>query len=195
VTHEDAKLPPDEVDALRFAGPPASTVTTSFDAAIRVVGELTMALTSAIGDLAFTDALRLRNELSRAFSRAQNLIERTNPAKSEAAVRQLGAMRGVADRLFQNAPAPSAAAIAAASTGDLTGLNRAEDAWLADRLASGATLRLQQHGRSRRDTRPDSPRAWRAPRSSDRDPVAVSAPEQSVEAMWDGDTQEMATDD
>jgi hypothetical protein len=86
-------------------------------------------------------------------------------------------MRGVAIRMFQLAPAPSAAAIAAAESNDRAAWIREEQAWIADRLASGTNPRIPRLRRERRDTRPDSPKALRL---SSEDHDASDAPERSA---------------
>lgn len=59
--------------------------------------------------------------------------------------------------------APSAAArAAAAASGDPTAWIREEQAWIADRLASGTNPRIPRTQRARRATRPESPKARRS---------------------------------
>lgn len=144
------------------AGPPANEPPDTFDAAIGAAATLVMALSSAIAEVAFADAARLRTELEQAMSRATSLGARLSDRAARAkALRQLGEMRRVAIRMFQIAPAPSAAAIAAAESGDRAAWLREEQAWIADRLARGTNPRIPRLRRQRRDTRPDSPKALR----------------------------------
>lgn len=159
MTHENAMLPGN------VGGPPGPAAPVSFDAAIRAVGELAMALSSAISDVDFAEAVRLRGELERALSRAADLTALTDPEKRGAAMQQLVVMQHIARRLFEMVPAPSAGAITAANAGDRTVLDREEQAWIADRLASGTNPRIQRPRRARSDTRPDSPRARAATRT------------------------------
>jgi hypothetical protein len=165
VTHDDATLP-GNVD-----GAPGPEARARFDAAIRAVSELAMALSSALSAVAFGDALALSGKVGEALSRAADLAALPGPAERAAAVQQLVAMRGVVSRLLQNAPAPSETAIAAANAGDRTALDHEARAWIADRLASGTNPR----GRVRRDTQPESPKAWSMTRDADPDAMDGSA--------------------
>jgi hypothetical protein len=154
VIDEDATLPP-AADGLSTADPPDA-----FAAAIRTVAELAMALSSAIADVAFADAARLRGEVGHALCRAANLAAQlANDEDRQTAAGQLIEMRGVTSRIFEVAPTPSPAAIAAAETGDRTAWIREEQAWIASRLASGTNPRIPRPQRHRRETLPDSPRA------------------------------------
>lgn len=170
---EGTPPPPDA--ACPSEGEPSDT----FDAAIGAAATLVMALSSAIADVAFADAARLRTELEHALSRATSLAARlSDRAARAAALRQLGEMRGVAIRMFQIAPAPSTAAIAAAESGDRAAWLREEQAWIADRLARGTNPRIPRLRRERRDTRPDSPKALRLTSGDDHD--ASDGPAQSA---------------
>jgi hypothetical protein len=82
--------------------------------------------------------------------------------------------------MFQIAPAPSAAAIASAESGDRAVWLREEQAWIADRLASGTNPRIPRLRRERRDTRPDSPKALRL--TSGEDHAASYGPAQAARA-------------
>jgi hypothetical protein len=156
VIQEDTPPPPDTT------GPPASEPPDTFDAAISAAATLVMALSSAIAEVAFADAARLRTELEQALSRASTSAARLSDcAARDTALRQLGEMRGAAIRMFQIAPAPSAAAIAAAESGNRAAWIREEQAWITGRLASGTNPRIPRLRRERRDTRPDSPKALR----------------------------------
>jgi len=160
-------------------GPPAGAPPDTFGTAIGVVAKLVMALSSAISDVAFADAARLGSELGYALSRATTLAARLPEGTDRAtALHQLGEMRGVAIRMFDIAPAPSAAAIAAAESDDRTAWIQEEQAWIADRLASGTNPRIPRLRRERRDTRPDSPKALRLTSGEDHD--ASDAPAQAA---------------
>jgi hypothetical protein len=132
------------------------------EAAIDDVVRLTLALTSAIGKLAYADAARARCELEHALPRAQVVAE-TLPRGSKRAValHRIDEMRTVAARQLAIAPAPSSAAIEAAEAGDRTAWNREAQAWIASRLASRASSRSPRRRTHRRDTRPDTPTALR----------------------------------
>jgi hypothetical protein len=157
VIHEDATRSPDGGSA-----PPAERIDT-FEAAIATVAARTRALSSAISEVAFADAARLRDELGLAISDAEALAARLPEGmKRVAALHKLGAMRGVANDLRQISPAPSAAAIAAMAAGDPALWSREEEAWIADRLARGSNPQLPTLRRERRATRPDRPWALRA---------------------------------
>jgi hypothetical protein len=152
-------------------GQPATDVLDTYAAAIGAVAERTMALSSAIADVAFADAARLRSELADALRRAAaHIAQISEPGERAAAVDQLVRMRGVAVRLFDVAPIPSPAAIAAADAGDRTAWMREEETWIADRLASGTNPRISRPRRDRRDTRPDSPKALGGIPGPDRNP-------------------------
>ena len=154
--HEDATRSPDGGSA-----PPAERIDT-FEAAIATVAARTRALSSAISEVAFADAARLRDELGLAIADAEVLASGLPEGmKRVAALHKLGAMHGVANDLRQIAPAPSAAAIAAMAAGDPALWSREEEAWIADRLARGSNPRLPMR-RERGDTRPCRPWALRA---------------------------------
>lgn len=152
--HEDAARP------LAADGRPAGDDPETFDDALRVVADLTMALSSAISDVAFADAARRRIELENALRRAGDLIVRLSDGTDRAvAFLRLIEMRSVAVRLFKIAPVPSAAAITAAESGDQKAWLREEESWIAGRLAAGTNPYIALPRRDRRDTLPDSPRA------------------------------------
>ena len=156
------------------AGPPASKPPDTFDAAIGAAAELVMTLSSEINRVAIADAARLRMEVQHALCRATSLAARLSDRAARAtALRQLAELRGVAIRMFQIAPAPSAAAIAAALSGDRAAWIREEQAWIADRLARGTNPRIPRLRRARRDTRPDGPNALRLTSGDDHDALAA----------------------
>jgi hypothetical protein len=133
-----------------------------FQAALDAVIRLTFALTSAITNLAYATGARVRGELEYALSRAQALAECLPEAGQRAeGLRQLGELQAIATRQLMIAPAPSAAAIDAASAGDRTAWAEEERAWIAHRLARGSSPDLDVPRRARRDTLPDSPHALR----------------------------------
>lgn len=170
MTHEDATRSPEGDSAL-----PAERVD-NFEAAIATVTERTRALSSAISEVAFAKAARLRDELGLAISHAEALAGGLPEGmKRVAALHKLGAMRGVANDLRRIAPDPSAAATAAMAAGDPALWRREEQAWIADRLARGSNPQLPMLRRERRDTRPDRPWALRAASAPRRDvPDAAS---------------------
>lgn len=136
----------------------------TFDAAIDNVIRSTFALTSAIAQLAYADGARVRRELEHALARAQAIAERIADGAARAeAMRQLGELHAIATRQLIVAPAPSSAAIAAASAGDETAWLQEEQAWVSHRLAHGASPGFDGRRRARRDTQPGSPRALRGP--------------------------------
>lgn len=153
--HDNAT--PSVADGLPAAVPPKT-----FDTAIGAVEDLTTALRSAISDVAFAEAARLPGELERALARAATLAQNLPDASERAtATHRLGEARAVAVDLFQIAPAPTAAAIAAAEAGDRAAWILEEQAWVARRLARGTNPRLRRPRRARRDTQPASPHALR----------------------------------
>jgi hypothetical protein len=157
VIHEDATRTPDP------DGPPVAEPRDPFDAAIATVAQRTADLGAAIAATAFADAVRLRGELACARSYAAALAaQRPDDPERAKALRRLGELRGPAIGMLQLAPAPSAAALAAAESGDRTAWVQAEHAWIADRLASGTNPRIPRTQRARRATRPDSPKARRS---------------------------------
>lgn len=90
-----------------------------FEAAIAEVAACMRSLSSAIAELAFADAARLRGTLARALSRAEALAALLPVGmRRAAALHKLGAMRGVANDLLPIAPVLSATAIAAMEAGD-----------------------------------------------------------------------------
>ncbi len=151
-------------------GPPVAASGDAFDTAIAAVAQRMADLGAAIAAVAFADAVRLRNELACALAWAAALAARRadDPERAKA-LRQLGELRGPAIGLLQLAPAPTAAALAAAESGDRTAWIQAEQAWIADRLASGTNPRIPRSQRARRATRPDTPKARRS------DPFQVSS--------------------
>ncbi len=99
----------------------------AFEAAIADVAACTRRLRSAITEVAFADAARLRDALAHVLSRTEALAARLPAGMARAAaLHRLGALRGVAHDLLQIAPPPSAAAIAAMEAGDRTPWNREE---------------------------------------------------------------------
>jgi hypothetical protein len=133
---------------------------TAIEAAIENVVRLTLALTSAIGQLAYADAVRARNELERALSRAQGIAEGLPGASKRAlALRRVHEIREVAARQLAIAPAFNSAAIEAAEAGDKVPWSREARAWIVSRLASRSSTRPRR--RAHRDTRPDAPKALR----------------------------------
>jgi hypothetical protein len=157
VIHEDATRSPAP------DGPPVAEPRDPFDAALAVIAQRTTDLGAAIAEVAFADAARLANELRHALSWAAALVAQLPDGPERAtALRQLGELRGPATGLLQLAPSPSAAALAAAESGDRTAWIREEQAWIADRLASGTNPGIPRSQRARRATRPDSPKARRS---------------------------------
>lgn len=155
--HEDATRTPDP------DGPPIAESRNTFATAIAAVAQRTTDLGAAIAEVAFADAARLASELRHALSWAADLVAQLPDGPERATVlRQLGELRGRATGLLQLAPAPSAAALAAAESGDRTAWIREEQAWIADRLASGTNPVIPRSQRARRATRPDSPKARRS---------------------------------
>ncbi len=157
MSHDDGTRSPDGLTA-----PPAEPVE-SFEAAIAAVARYTRALRSAITEVAFADAVRLRGALEHALSHTEALTARL-PGGMEraAALHKLGAMRGVANDLLQIAPMPSRAARSAMEAGDPARWEREEQIWIAARLARGSSPHLPTLHRERRATRPDGPWALRA---------------------------------
>lgn len=171
--HEDAtrSMDPD--------GPPMANPYDTFDAAIAAVAQRTSDLGMAIAEVSFADAAQLRSELEHALSCAAALAAQLPDDPERAtALRQLGELRGPAIGMLQLAPAPSAAALAAAESGDRTAWIREEQAWIADRLASGTNPGIPRSQRARRATRPDSPKARRSDafKASGEDPDVSNAP-------------------
>lgn len=164
MSHEDGTRSPDGASA-----PPAELID-SFEAAIAAVARHTGALRSAITEVAFADAARLRGALEHALSRAEALTARL-PGGMEraAALHKLGAMRGVANDLLQIAPMPSRAACSAMEAGDPARWHREEQIWIAAGLARGSSPHLPTLHRERRATRPDGPWALRAAAGAHRD--------------------------
>ena len=145
----------------RIDGAATSEPNEPFQAALDVVIRLTLTLTSAIANLAYTTCARVRGELECALARAQPLAEcLPEGVKRAEGLRQLGELQAIATRQLMIAPAPSAAAIDAAG-GDDSAWKEEERAWIAHRLARGSSPDLDVPRRARRDTRPDSPRALR----------------------------------
>jgi hypothetical protein len=146
----------------RIGGAPTSEPSEPFQAALDTVIRLALTLTSAIANVAYATGARVRGELECALSRAQELAE-CLPEGIERAegLRQLGELQAIATRQLMIAPAPSAAAIDAASAGDDTAWEEEEEAWIAHRLALGSSPNRDVLHRARRDTRPESPRALR----------------------------------
>ena len=141
---------------------PEAPTLDDFYAAVAEVAEATMALSSAISDLAFETGARLRYELGQALDHAEQLVAYlADSAERAIAVQRLGEMRGVVFRLFQVAPAPSPAALAAADAGNLSLLSGEEQAWISARLAQGTNPRLPAPQRARSPTIPGTPRALR----------------------------------
>ena len=142
---------------------PEAPTLDDFYAAVAEVAEATMALSSAISDLAFETGARLRYELGQALDHAEQLVAYlADSAERAIAVQRLGEMRGVVFRLFQVAPAPSPAALAAADAGNLSLLSGEEQAWISARLAQGTNPRLPAPQRARSPTIPGTPRALRS---------------------------------
>lgn len=158
----------------RVDGAVTSEPSELFQAALDTVIRLTLALTSAISNVAYATAARVCGELEGALSRAQALAEcLPEGAKRAEGLRQLGELQAIATRQLMIAPAPSTAAIDAASTGDDTAWKAEERAWIAHRLALGSGPELDPPRRARRDTRPESPRALREAPGGDDDPCAT----------------------
>jgi hypothetical protein len=134
---------------------------TAIEAAIEDVVRLTLELTSAIGQLAYADAVHARNELERALLRAQGIAESLpGGSKRALALRRVHEIREVAARELASAPASSSAAIEAAEAGDKVPWSREVRAWIVSRLASRSSTRGPRR-RAHRDTRPDAPKALR----------------------------------
>jgi len=133
-----------------------------FDAAIGDAIRSTFALTAAISQLAYAAGARVRGELEHALARAQAIAERLADGAARAeALCQLGKLHAIATRQLILAPSPSSAAIGAASAGDETAWLQEEQAWIAHRLAHGASPDCDGPHRARRETQPGSPRALR----------------------------------
>src|ERR1041385_70312 len=142
---------------------PEATTLDDFNVAIAQVAERTMALSSAIAELAFATGAQRRDEVGHALAHAELLVARlAEPAERATALRRLGEMRGVVLRLFQVAPAPSRAALAAAEADDLSLLSGEEQAWVSARLVQGTNPRLPAPQRARSPTIPGTPRALRS---------------------------------
>jgi hypothetical protein len=125
-------------------------------AAITEVVRLILELTSTNAAIDFANGARVREELERALSEAQQTFEALpeGPARAEA-LHRLDGLRIVADRQLAIAPAPSAAAIAAANAGDSSVWLDEADEWAAERLGRASELRSERRQRS--DTRPERP--------------------------------------
>lgn len=159
----------------RVDGAQTSELSERFQAAIDDVIRLTFALTSAIANRVYAVGARVRGDLERALSGAQALAEcLPEGVKRADGLRQLGELQAIATRQLMIAPAPSAAAIDAASAGDYTAWKEEERAWIAHRLARGSSPNLDVPRRARRDTRPDSPRALRKAPGDGDDPCATA---------------------
>jgi hypothetical protein len=179
VIHEDATRSPDP------DGPPMAEPRDTFDAAIAAVAQRTADLGAAIAEVAFADAAQLASELRHALSWAAALAAQLPDGPERVtALHQVGELRGPAIGLLQLAPVPSAATRAAAASGDRTAWIQEEQAWIADRLASGTNPGIPRSQRARRATRPDTPKARRSdafkacgdPPASDA-PTAIAAPQ------------------
>lgn len=141
-----------------------------FEAAIAEVAELTLELTSAVAEHAYADGAHLRGELEDALCRAQVCAEHIPKGSQRSeALRQLGDMHAVTNRTLMTAPAPSLSAIEAMEAGDPTAWNQERQAWIAGRLASGSNPSIPTEGRERRETRPESPKAFRETSGDARD--------------------------
>jgi hypothetical protein len=145
----------------RIGGAPTSEPSEPFQAALDTVIRLALTLTSAIANVAYATGARVRGELECALSRAQELAECLPGIERAEGLRQLGELQAIATRQLMIAPAPSTAAIDAASAGDDTAWKEEEEAWIAHRLALGSSPNRDGLHRARRDTRPESPRALR----------------------------------
>jgi hypothetical protein len=177
---ENATRSPDDV------GTQSAEQVDTFEAAVAELATCTGVLRSAIADVAFADAARLREALAVALSRTEALATHLPRGMSRAAaMHKLGALRGVAHDLLQIAPAPSVAAISAMEAGDRTLWDCEEQTWTAARLARGSAPRLPTLRRARSKTRPDTPSALRHASGAHRDganavpgttPVAGSPP-------------------
>jgi hypothetical protein len=170
--HEDATRSPDP------DGPPTAGPRNAFDTAIAAVAQHTSDLGTAIAEVAFAEEARLASELWHALSWAATLAAQLPDGPERlTTLRQIGELRGPAIGLLQLAPAPSAAALAAAGSGDRTAWIQEEQAWIADRLASGTNPRIPRSQRIRRATRPESPKARRSGvfKASGEDPDASDA--------------------
>lgn len=111
-----------------------------FETAMDELLTATMALASAIAEIAFLKGVRLRGVLERALSRAQALAEQLPSGSRRAeALHQLADMHSIATRLLMNAPAPCAAAIAGIEAGDARSWNEEARAWAAGRSALGVS--------------------------------------------------------
>ena len=149
--------PPPARASISAAREPAIPIEAAVDEVVR----LTLELTSAIGRLAYADAVRARNELERALSRAQGVAESLPGASKRAlALRQVRVIREVAARQLAIAPVSSSTAIEAAEAGDQAPGNREARAWTVSRLASRSSTRSPRR-RTHGDTRPDAPKALR----------------------------------
>jgi hypothetical protein len=168
--------PPPECD-----GPPTIRPPDTFDTAIGDTARLATALGSAIAAVTFSDAARLRGELEHALSRAAVLVVLlAGDATQTAARRRLDDARAATNRLFRDAPTPSAAAVAAAESGDRTAWIREEQAWVADRLARGTNPSMPRLRRDRRDTSPETPKALRPDTPSTRDSASGQSQDASA---------------
>jgi len=141
-------------------GAPSPEPIDTFEVAIADVAKLTLALTSATTEHAYSDGVYLRGELEHALCRVQVFAEHIGDGSQRAeALRQLAEMHAVATRALMIAPAPSSAAIEAAEAGDPIAWNLEKQAWIAGRLASGSVPRLPAPGRECGKIRPESRRA------------------------------------
>jgi hypothetical protein len=129
----------------------------AFETAMDELIAATMALTSAIAELAFLKGARLRGLLGCALGRAQALAEQLPDGVRRAeALHQLADMHAIATRLLMNAPSPSAAAIAGIEAGDARKWHDEARAWISGRSARGVhqipTLR-RSHDENGQDSR------------------------------------------
>ena len=171
-----ADLPPRPVE-----DDPAGMCWAAIDAIVR----LTFELTSAIAAVDFPEAVRARGELERALLHADVLGESLpdGPERAEA-LPQLRELVAIANRQLAIAPASTLAAVEAADSGDESLWRQEAQAWIAARLACGATpLRSapglsSPHPRRRpapSDTRPGTPRVLRDAPNAASDAIPASA--------------------
>jgi hypothetical protein len=134
--------------------------TDPFDPAIKDIVRLILALRAAIDALDYALGARTRGELVVALARTQALVDRADASGTQAAMQQeLRRIRAITSVILEIAPAPTAAAVEAATRGNETLWAAEEHAWTVGRLVSEWRSRA---ARQRYRTRPDSP-ALRAP--------------------------------
>jgi hypothetical protein len=114
---------------------PAAGHVDLFDAAVEDIRRLTLALRTAIEALDYAQGARTRGEVVAALSRTQTLADSADAAGTHTVMLQeFRDIRAIASVILEIAPAPSAAAVEAATRGNETLWAAEEHAWIVGRL-------------------------------------------------------------